>query len=159
MRSIMLTKKEAQKNEVKTTKTPKPPTSQPAQKPTKPETAQPKFTKVATQTPQIEKTNEEHVNPYYASTEKKSHQKTRITVKYNVGYGNQLYIRGKGANLTWDRGIPLKNIKNDEWVWETDTSFSHCEFKVLINDRNYENGENHYLNQGASIIYTPHFYH
>lgn len=158
----MLTKKDAIKNENKTTKGPKTPTSQPAQKPAKPETTQPKIAPktYTSNTTTHEKTHEEHHStPYYAPSEKKTAQKTRITVKYNVGYGNQLYIRGKGANLNWDKGVPLKNIRNDEWVWETETPFSHCEFKVLINDRNYENGENHYLNQGASIVYTPHFYH
>lgn len=87
----------------------------------------------------------------------KKGQRTRITVKYDVGFNNQFYIRGKGANLNWDRGTPLKNIKSDEWIWETDTPFSQCEFKVLINDKNYEIGDNHYLTQGSSVVYTPRF--
>lgn len=91
------------------------------------------------------------------SPEKKGGAKTRITVRYDVGFPNQLYIRGKGGNLSWDKGIAFKNTKPDEWVWETDTSFTQCEFKVLINDRIYENGENHVLNHGASLLYSPHF--
>jgi hypothetical protein len=83
--------------------------------------------------------------------------KTRITIKYDVGFNNSLYIRGKGANLSWDRGIPLKNVKHDEWVWETDAAFPNGEFKVLINDRTYETGNNHPLNCGATIQYSPHF--
>ena len=83
--------------------------------------------------------------------------KTRVTVKYDVGFNNTLYLRGKGANLSWDKGIPLKNIKRDEWTWETDALFSTCEFKVLVNDKHYETGENHTLTCGASIQYTPKF--
>ncbi len=83
--------------------------------------------------------------------------KTRITIKYDVGFHNTLHIRGKGADLCWSKGIALKNIKRDEWVWETEAAFSTCEFKVLINDKNYELGENHTLACGANIQYTPNF--
>ena len=91
------------------------------------------------------------------TSEKKGSSKTRITVKFDVGFPNQLYIRGKGGNLSWEKGIAFKNTKSDEWVWETDAAFTQCEFKVLINDRIYENGENHVLNQGASLLYSPQF--
>jgi hypothetical protein len=84
-------------------------------------------------------------------------KKTRIVVRYDVGFPNTLYIRGKGAELTWNRGIPMRNVKPDEWVWETSASFSGGEFKVLINDRIYESGQNHLLSCGASIQYTPQF--
>lgn len=83
--------------------------------------------------------------------------KTRITVKYDVGFNNHLFIRGKGAGLSWEKGIPLKNVKADEWVWESDAPFNQGEFKILINDKHYETGENHQLPHGASITYTPHF--
>lgn len=82
---------------------------------------------------------------------------TRIIVKYDVGFGNSLFIRGKGANLSWDQGILLANQKPDEWIWETDVPFSACEFKVLINDSDFEIGENHPLTAGSTIQYTPKF--
>lgn len=83
--------------------------------------------------------------------------KTKITIKFNVGFPNTLTIRGKGANLSWDKGVPLKNIKADEWVWETETNFTQCEFKVLVNDVHYEMGANHIIQQGATLVYTPRF--
>lgn len=92
-----------------------------------------------------------------AKTEAKKGPKTRVVVRYDVGFNNSLSLRGKGANLCWDKGIPLKNIKNDEWIWETEALFNTCEFKVLINDCQYENGENHPISCGASIQYTPQF--
>lgn len=88
---------------------------------------------------------------------KKSKTSTKVTIKYDVGFSNNLYVRGKGANLSWDRGVPLKNTRADEWVWETDAPFSECDFKVLINDQNYEQGENHHINQGGQLTYTPNF--
>lgn len=83
--------------------------------------------------------------------------KTRIVVKFDVGFGNFLTIRGKGADLNWDKGIPLKNMKKDEWVWETEAAFNTGEFKILINDKHYESGENHPLKCGATVQVTPFF--
>lgn len=82
---------------------------------------------------------------------------TRLIVKYDVGYPNSIFLRGKGANLSWEKGIPLKNVKPDEWIWETDQQFESCEFKVLINDRSYEIGENHRLTCGESTLHRPKF--
>lgn len=90
-------------------------------------------------------------------TEPKKAPKTRIIVHYNVGFNNFLSLRGKGANLSWDKGIVLKNLKSDEWIFEIETSFNTCEFKVLINDSQYEIGENHLISCGASVQYTPKF--
>lgn len=89
--------------------------------------------------------------------ESKKHQHTRVIIKYDVGFNNALYIRGKGANLSWDHGTPLKNISRDEWVWETDAPFTQCEFKILINDNQFEQGENHLLTAGKSLQLTPAF--
>lgn len=83
--------------------------------------------------------------------------KTRVTVHYDVGFRNSLFIRGKGANLSWEHGIPLKNIAADCWVWEIDDMFTVAEFKILINDTMYEDGSNHTIKCGAHIEYTPHF--
>jgi hypothetical protein len=88
---------------------------------------------------------------------KKGASTTRVIVKYDVGFGNALYIRGKGANLNWDKGIMLRNVKPNEWHWETDLPFNACEFKILINDNEYEAGDNHPLTAGSSIQYTPRF--
>lgn len=88
---------------------------------------------------------------------KNTPSKTRITVKYDSGFSNQLYIRGQGANLNWNKGQLLKNVKTDEWIWETNEQFTDCEFKILINDHIYENGDNHCLKEGCSIVYTPRF--
>jgi hypothetical protein len=98
--------------------------------------------------------SKEHYPP---ASDRKTNQKTRITIKYDVGYNNQIYIRGKGSNLNWDKGQLLKNTKSDEWVWETDGNFSQCEFKVLINDCNYEQGNNRLINCGSNVTYTPSF--
>lgn len=83
--------------------------------------------------------------------------KTRLTIKHDCGFHNHLTIRGSGANLSWHKGIPLKNVHADEWVFETDLPFARCEFKVLINDQIYESGMNRILVYGSNTHYTPHF--
>ncbi len=147
----MLTKKETPKSDIKSNKTPK--TATPESKTAQPLAATPtQQSKDYTVTPKAH----EHTGNC-CSADKKTQQKTRITVKYDVGYQNQLYIRGKGADLSWEKGQPLKNVKANEWTWETDAPFNQCEFKILINDQTYENGNNHTLHCGSCVIYTPHF--
>lgn len=83
--------------------------------------------------------------------------KTKITVKFDCGFPNQLTIRGQGAGLSWEKGLPLKNVKKDEWVFETEATFTKGEFKVLINDKTYESGANRTLLPGTTTQYTPNF--
>ncbi len=82
---------------------------------------------------------------------------TKITIRFNTGFKNNLFIRGKGAGLSWDHGVQLKNVGPDEWIWETNMPFNDLEFKVLINDKQYEAGENHHVHEGATLQYTPRF--
>jgi hypothetical protein len=82
---------------------------------------------------------------------------TRIHVRYNIGFPNDLYLRGEGAGLSWTKGKKMENVSSDEWVWESHSSFEECEFKVLVNDSAYEGGYNHHLGCGHEIHYTPHF--
>lgn len=156
----MLTKKDNSKNEVKGNKNTKNTSSPFASQENHSGSCQPPV-KTATQSTTKTYHQDQHFaqqEDAHAQTDKKSSSKTRLTIKYDAGYPNQLYIRGKGANLSWDKGIPLKNIKADEWTWETDIHFTNCEFKVLINDHVYENGDNHHLNAGSTLFYTPRFY-
>lgn len=82
---------------------------------------------------------------------------TRVVIHCDVGFNNSIFLRGNGANLSWDKGIMLLNTRSDEWVWQTDQSFNSCEFKVLINDSQYELGDNHILTKENCLEYTPRF--
>jgi hypothetical protein len=83
--------------------------------------------------------------------------KTRVVIHCDVGFNNHIYIRGVGADLSWDKGMLLQNTAPDEWVWETDKPFNACEFKVLINDSQYEQGDNHALICEKGLDYQPRF--
>jgi hypothetical protein len=85
-------------------------------------------------------------------------EKTRIVVQFDAGFANQVYLRGDGVpELNWSKGVPLKNVKANEWVWETEASFKAGEFKVLINDQTFEAGSNHHIYPGTSIRINPKF--
>jgi hypothetical protein len=114
---------------------------------------------MATKTPSIDK-NEKIIKTTQKAPAKeivKCKMTTRIQVKCDVGFGNHLTIRGQGTNLSWDKGIPLKNLKDDEWIFETDDNFSEIEFKILINDLTYEIGQNHIIKHGNYLQYHPKF--
>ncbi|MBB64125.1 MAG: hypothetical protein CMO81_03595 [Waddliaceae bacterium] len=83
--------------------------------------------------------------------------RTTLTVIIDVGFENQLYIRGTGAGLKWDQGILLKNRGPNQWIWESDKAFDSCYFKVLINDQNFEIGKDHYIECGEKRSYSPVF--
>jgi hypothetical protein len=89
--------------------------------------------------------------------ETKRTKPTQILIKFDAGFPNNLTIRGSGAGLSWTRGLPLKNIKSNEWYFELTEPFNLIEFKILINDKTYESGDNHILSYGESISYTPNF--
>lgn len=99
-------------------------------------------------------TKKTSASPY---KQQQSTETSKVIIKYNVGFGNHLTIRGKGANLSWIKGISLKNIGEDEWEWGTDAKFSRLEFKILVNDHHFETGDNHLLEEGQTVTYTPIF--
>lgn len=101
--------------------------------------------------------NFEDIQKDQNTMQKEQNKLTRVVVHFDVGYNNHLFIRGNGANLSWNKGIMLRNTRSNEWVWETDAPFKSCEFKILINDIQYEQGNNHTLNSGKNMEYTPHF--
>jgi hypothetical protein len=82
---------------------------------------------------------------------------SKVEVRYDAGFGNTLFIRGKGAGLSWEKGVVLKNLSPDVWIWETDRPFESCTFKLLLNDAQYETGENRTLQFGGTVHYTPRF--
>lgn len=100
--------------------------------------------------------NKPAAKPTHTET-KGAGNKTQVTVHYNTGFNNSLFIRGSGADLNWDKGVQLKNVNADTWVWETSAKFVKCEFKVLLNDSVYENGPNQQLIVGTQLEYTPSF--
>lgn len=74
---------------------------------------------------------------------KDKNQHTEIIAEYDVGFGNTMFIRGCCCkNLNWDKGVAMENISGNLWKWTTDCKCKSIEFKLLINDEKWSEGEN-----------------
>ncbi len=83
--------------------------------------------------------------------------KTSIIARVDVGFGNQLYIRGAGAGLSWEKGLQLENVSSYEWAFATTKARSDVVFKFLINDELWAEGDNIIVAKGATSISSPVF--
>jgi hypothetical protein len=88
---------------------------------------------------------------------KPSPKATIIEAKIDVGYGNSLFIRGRGAELSWDKGLPLKCMDRSTWVWSTTQATDKLVFKLLLNDTAWARGEDVVIASGKRIEIVPGF--
>ena len=82
---------------------------------------------------------------------------TRIIARVDVGFGNQLYIRGENGGLDWERGILMENISPYEWSFTTHYPAKQIEFKFLINDELWSEGNNLKIAAGKESVSSPTF--
>lgn len=82
-----------------------------------------------------------------------------ITVEavVDVGFGNQVFIRGVGAGLSWDKGIPLECRHPSTWIWSSPEIADKVVFKLLLNDTVWSLGEDHVAEAGKPVRVTPLF--
>ena len=92
-----------------------------------------------------------------AKTTAKKALKTSIIARVDVGFGNQLYVRGTGADLSWEKGLQLENVSSYEWAFATTKAKSDVAFKFLINDELWAEGDNIIVAEGATSISSPVF--
>ena len=114
-------------------------------------------TKAAAKAPAA-KTTKKAVKKTTGTTAKKVAKKvTRIVANVDVGWGNMLYIRGEGAGLSWEQGVPMLCNNGTEWHWTAETDAEPISFKFLVNDEKWAAGENVTINAGDVHISTPTF--
>jgi hypothetical protein len=82
--------------------------------------------------------------------------KTTIIANVDVGFGNSLYLRGEGAGLSWDQGTILENVSPYEWAFSSDTK-GDVNFKFLINDEAWADGEDLTVAAGGTSVSSPVF--
>ncbi|MBQ9759527.1 MAG: hypothetical protein IJW12_07155 [Opitutales bacterium] len=114
-------------------------------------------TKAAAKVPAA-KTTKKAVKKTTGTAAKKATKKvTRIVANVDVGWGNMLYIRGEGAGLSWEQGVPMLCNNGTEWHWTAETDAEPISFKFLVNDEKWAAGENVTINAGDVHISTPTF--
>ncbi|MDR1497107.1 MAG: hypothetical protein LBS59_01650 [Puniceicoccales bacterium] len=82
---------------------------------------------------------------------------TTIVANIDVGWGNQVFLRGEGGGLSWDYGVPMTCRDNNEWVWVSAVNESSFVFKFVLNDIFWEQSENRSVNGGEVFTTIPLF--
>lgn len=82
---------------------------------------------------------------------------TTITARVDVGFGNALYIRGEGAGLSWNKGLPMECVGPDLWQIVLEECARAYTFKFLVNDVTWSTGPDYSAACGTSITLTPEF--
>jgi hypothetical protein len=82
--------------------------------------------------------------------------KTIIEAKIDVGFGNNLFVRGHGAGLSWNRGTPLICVEPGTWRWTAPTN-EKLTFKLLLNDSIWAQGGDIVAMPGKQVKVSPSF--
>ena len=81
---------------------------------------------------------------------------TIIEAKINVGFGNNLFVRGQGAGLSWERGTPLTCVEPSTWRWSAPAK-EKLTSKLLLNDRVWAQGADVTVTPGKRVAVVPAF--
>jgi len=81
---------------------------------------------------------------------------TTIEAKIDVGFGNNLFLRGQGAGLSWERGAPLTCVDGKTWQWSGKAN-DKLTFKLLLNDTVWAKGADLVAVPGQKIEVAPAF--
>ena len=82
---------------------------------------------------------------------------TTIVARIDVGFGNNVTIRGEGAGLNWDKGIVMENVAADRWQIVLPGVKTPVVFKFLLNDETWSAGEDYVITPGSSLVLEPLF--
>ncbi len=81
---------------------------------------------------------------------------TTVIAKVDIGWGNNLYIRGEGGGLSWEKGLLMDCVDGD-WTWSTASAKEGLAFKFIINDEIWAEGENLTVAAGGTSVSSPAF--
>ena len=81
---------------------------------------------------------------------------TIIEAKIDVGFGNNVFVRGHGAGLSWDRGTPLTCVEPGTWRWTGPVDDS-LTFKLVLNDLVWDRGADVTITPGKRVEIVPAF--
>lgn len=80
---------------------------------------------------------------------------TEIKIKCVVPIGHALTIRGQGEGLDWNKGKPLQQIDDETHVYRIEGVSEKLEYKILLDDEQWENCPNHEIEAGKSEEFKP----
>jgi hypothetical protein len=95
--------------------------------------------------------------PVAASAPPPAVPRITVTAQIDIGFGNQLFIRGEGGSLSWEVGRLMDCVADDQWSAVFDDCAGPVAFKLLVNDLNWSAGENYVASPGDAIVVAPVF--
>ncbi|HXU70629.1 MAG TPA: alpha/beta hydrolase-fold protein [Polyangia bacterium] len=81
---------------------------------------------------------------------------TTLRIHYPAG-SHTLALRGDGAGLTWDAGVPLVAGADDTYTWQVADLAAPLSWKPLLDDATWSRGPNYVVQPGATVDVYPHF--
>jgi hypothetical protein len=82
---------------------------------------------------------------------------TIVTAVIDIGFGNTLHIRGEGPGLSWDRGLPMECVTDNQWRITLGEAGRPIAFKFLVNDLSWSVGADYVVAAGSSVTLEPSF--
>jgi hypothetical protein len=82
---------------------------------------------------------------------------TGVVAGVDVGFGNQLFIRGEGPGLSWEQGVLMECVSSDSWTWSTKSASRPFAYKVLVNDEQWALGDDFIAEVGVQNTISPAF--
>lgn len=82
---------------------------------------------------------------------------TSVVANVMIGIGNKPYLRGEGAGLSWDEGVPMNFIEIGKWAWTPTRKNAALTVQVYRNDEDPDKGGKIEVKSGEEIEITPDF--
>lgn len=82
---------------------------------------------------------------------------TQISVRFDAKPHERLFIRGTGPNMSWNQGVELRRTGANLWTFESRENFQRFEYKILLNDTQWETGSNRTFERGNKGEINPRF--
>ena len=90
-------------------------------------------------------------------TKSSSSGTTSVVANVMIGIGNKPYLRGEGAGLSWDEGVPMNFIEIGKWAWTPTRKNASLTVQVYRNDEEPDKGGKIEVKSGQEIEITPEF--
>ncbi|MDR1788848.1 MAG: hypothetical protein LBR12_00550 [Opitutaceae bacterium] len=114
------------------------PASEPVDEPAPAKAPKPRAKKSRDKEPTLEMDlgiAEPEAEPLRAEKFRSTDGATRLVATAYIGIGNKLFIRGEGAGLSPDKGVPLKFVSIGKWSWETEDADAPIRARLYKNDQ------------------------
>jgi hypothetical protein len=82
---------------------------------------------------------------------------TSVIANVMIGIGNKPYLRGEGAGLSWDEGVPMNFIEIGKWAWTPTRKNAALTVQLYRNDEEPDKGGKIEVKSGEEIEITPDF--